>query len=153
VIDKRFGTGEGGQQIADGPDSGGQAERSLWIMKAAASALSDKISKDTPLRLSVAAALAFPDGSMTTSGLRKEAARGRLAIERIAGKDYTTLAAIEEMRALCRVRQKGPVYGSGPKNESPMGPSGNAQCGSSETDRARSARAALHKIARARSVP
>ena len=36
--------------------------------------------------------LAYPDGSMTASGLRREAARGRLAIERVAGKDYTTLA-------------------------------------------------------------
>jgi hypothetical protein len=32
------------------------------------------------LRLSMAAALAFPDGSMTASGLRREAARGRLVI-------------------------------------------------------------------------
>jgi hypothetical protein len=30
-------------------------------------------------------------GSMTASGLRREAARGRLQIERIAGKDFTTL--------------------------------------------------------------
>jgi len=36
------------------------------------------ISPDAPLRLSVAAALAFPDGSMTASGLRREGARGRL---------------------------------------------------------------------------
>jgi hypothetical protein len=34
----------------------------------------DKISPDTPLRLRVAAALAFPDGTMTASGLRQEAA-------------------------------------------------------------------------------
>jgi hypothetical protein len=53
----------------------------------------------------VAAALAFPDGSMTASGLRREAARGRLVIERIAGKDYTTLANIERMREQCRVEQ------------------------------------------------
>jgi hypothetical protein len=32
---------------------------------------------ETPLRLNVAAVLAFPDGSMTASGLRREAARGR----------------------------------------------------------------------------
>ena len=64
------------------------------------------VSPDTPLRLSVAAALAFPDGSMTASGLRRECARGRLVVERIAGKDYTTLANIERMRELCRVQQK-----------------------------------------------
>lgn len=46
---------------------------------------------DTPLRLSVAASIAFPDGSMSASGLRREAARGRLVIERIGGTDYRTV--------------------------------------------------------------
>lgn len=55
-----------------------------------------------PLRLAVAVAMAFPDGSMTASGLRREGARGRLVIERIAGKDYTTLFYIERMRDLYR---------------------------------------------------
>ena len=63
----------------------------------------EQITSDTPLRLGVAAAIGFPDGSMTASGLRRECARGRLVVERIAGKDYTTLANIERMRALCRV--------------------------------------------------
>ena len=54
----------------------------------------EDIGDDQPLRLAVAAALAYPDGSMTASGLRREAARGRLVIERTAGKDYTTRAAI-----------------------------------------------------------
>lgn len=58
---------------------------------------------DAPLRLSLAAKLAFPDGSMTASGLRREAARGRLRIERIANKDFVTLAEIKRMRELCRV--------------------------------------------------
>lgn len=62
----------------------------------------EQIAPTTPLRLSVAAALAYPDGSMTVSGLRKEAKRGRLVIERTAGKDYTTLVDIERMRGLCR---------------------------------------------------
>jgi hypothetical protein len=48
----------------------------------------------------------FPDGSMTASGLRREALRGRMQVERIAGKDYTTLEAINEMRELCRVQAK-----------------------------------------------
>jgi hypothetical protein len=65
-----------------------------------------------PLRLEVAAAYAFPDGSMSASGLRREAARGRLMIERIAGKDYTTLGAIKEMRERCRSVAKGPACGS-----------------------------------------
>ena len=46
---------------------------------------------DTPLRLDVAAKLAFPDGSVTAGSLRREARAGRLVIERIAGKDFTTL--------------------------------------------------------------
>ena len=40
----------------------------------------NEIADDTPLRLNVAAALAYPDGSMMVSGLRREAARGRLGI-------------------------------------------------------------------------
>ena len=50
---------------------------------------------DTPLRLKVAAKIAFPDGSMTDSGLRSEIAKGRLAVERIAGRQYVTLNAIK----------------------------------------------------------
>jgi hypothetical protein len=42
---------------------------------------------------------------MTAAGLRREAKRGRLVIERIAGKDYTTLNHIRRMRELCRVKQ------------------------------------------------
>lgn len=69
----------------------------------------DRIDQNTPLRLARAAALAFPDGSMTEKGLRREFQRGRLVIERIAGKDYTTLSEIEKMRVLCRVQQKSPL--------------------------------------------
>jgi hypothetical protein len=68
----------------------------------------EMIGQNAPLRLGVAAALAFPDGSMTASGLRREAMRGHLVIERIAGKDYTTLANIERMRELCRVETRVP---------------------------------------------
>lgn len=38
----------------------------------------DEIKPDTPLPLGMAAALVFPDGSMTAFGLRREGARGRL---------------------------------------------------------------------------
>ncbi|MDA9420636.1 hypothetical protein XH97_00245 [Bradyrhizobium sp. CCBAU 53380] len=65
-----------------------------------------RLAPDAPLRLSIAAKLAFPDGSMTASGLRREALRGRLQVERIAGKDYTTLEAITEMRKQCRVQAR-----------------------------------------------
>jgi hypothetical protein len=70
-----------------------------------------EISRNSPLRLHIAAALAFPDGSMKVSGLRREANRGRLVIERVAGKDYTTLQAIDEMRKLCRDHPKVPDCG------------------------------------------
>ena len=76
----------------------------------------EKVTPDTPLRLEIAAVFAFPDGSMTAAGLRREGARGRLVIERIAGKDYTTLANIERMREKCRVMQKEPDCGSNQKN-------------------------------------
>ena len=71
------------------------------------------VSPTTPLRLSRAVELAWPEGGMTVSGLRREAARGRLVMERVAGKDFVTLAAIERMRELCRVGQKGLASGSG----------------------------------------
>jgi hypothetical protein len=64
------------------------------------------IRPDTPLRLDVAARLVFPDGSITASGLRREIARGRLAYEMIAGKQFTTLSNIAEMRELCRTSVK-----------------------------------------------
>jgi hypothetical protein len=74
------------------------------------------VSSTAPLRLDVAAQLALPAGGMTAAGLRREAAKGRLAaIERIAGKDYTTLADIEEMRALCRTNPRVLDSGSDPQ--------------------------------------
>jgi hypothetical protein len=82
-------------------------------MRRAALPSRDQIGPDTPLRLGDAADLAFPGGSMSASGLRREAARGRLVIERIAGKDFTTLKNIERMRELCRVEAKVPDSGSG----------------------------------------
>jgi hypothetical protein len=111
-----------------------------------------EVGDDMPLRLAVAAALAYPDGSMTASGLRREAARGRLVIERTAGKDYTTLAAIEKMRALCRVQGKALACGSDPRSGTPTARSKSGRSGSSEMGRAKSARTALQKIARAPSA-
>jgi hypothetical protein len=66
----------------------------------------DSAGPDTMLRLEAAAALAFPDGSMTVASLRREAAAGRLAVFRIAGKDFTTLADVLEMKSKCRVPAK-----------------------------------------------
>jgi hypothetical protein len=95
----------------------------------------DKISATTPLRLAVAAEIAYPDGSMTATGLRREAARGKLAIERVAGKDYTTLAAIDEMRTLCRVKLKAHVSGSSQESPQPKREPRGKLSGSSKTER------------------
>jgi hypothetical protein len=100
--------------------------------------------RDAPLRLAIAAELAFPDGSMKAKGLRKEAERGRLAIFRIANKDYTTLRAIDEMTEACRVSPKVPVSGSAERAET-AGRSSRGVPGSSSTELGRSARDALRK--------
>jgi hypothetical protein len=91
--------------------------------------LTQGIGNDTPLRLAAAAKLAFPGGGMSESGLRREAKRGKLVIERIAGKDYTTLNHIKRMREQCRARSSRPDSTSSPNRETsavklPMPPSG-----------------------------
>lgn len=93
------------------------------------------ITPTTPFRLKVAAALAFPDGSMSEKALREMGHARRLTVEKIRGKDYTTLADIEEMRKLCRVLAKGQDSGS---TSAPA-----KQCGSSATGSGMSAQAAL----------
>lgn len=75
-------------------------------------ALDPEKRKNVPLRLAVAARLSFPDGTMGASGLRKERDRGNLVTEMIAGKEYTTLAAIERMRELCRRGQPATLPGT-----------------------------------------
>ena len=104
------------------------------------------ITPDTPLRLKVAAAIAYPDGSMTASGLRKEAGRGRLVIERTAGKDYTTLAAIEEMRRLCQLHPKDHACGSARSGETDAAASPTPASTSSETESIKRAQAAAEMI-------
>jgi hypothetical protein len=105
-----------------------------------------EIADDTPLRLNIAAALAYPDGSMTASGLRREAARGRLAIERTAGKDYTTLGAIRTMRDLCRREARGRDCGSGGGAATDGRGSRTTPSGSSETETIKRAQAAAKMI-------
>jgi len=67
-----------------------------------------QIDPDEPLRLAEALKIAFPRGGMTLAGLRREISRKRLTVEIIAGKHFTTLANIEEMRRQCRVQARGP---------------------------------------------
>lgn len=93
--------------------------------------LPESVPDSAPIRLDVAAALAFPDGTMTAAGLRRESARGRLAINRIAGKDYTTLAAVREMIRKCRVQPKERASGLDRQDEisresSPTRPHGSS---------------------------
>jgi hypothetical protein len=116
----------------------------------------DQIADNAPLRLDIAAALAFPDGSMTASGLRREAGRGRLAIERVAGKDYTTLGAIHEMRQRCRVEARDRASGCVEHNmiamaASPMPPSGSSK--TANIERARDAALTIVEGLRRRSRP
>jgi hypothetical protein len=61
----------------------------------------------TPLRLDIAAKIAFPDGTMGTAGLRSERDAGRLVTEMIAGKEFVTIASILDMRLKCRGLRKG----------------------------------------------
>lgn len=74
----------------------------------------DNVDPDQPLRLSDAVKYGFPHGGMTVSGLRREAAKGRLVVEKIANKDFTTLRAIQEMRNQCRVKVEVHVSGGVP---------------------------------------
>jgi hypothetical protein len=105
-----------------------------------------KIDPDAPLRLSLAASIAYPDGSMTASGLRREATRGRLVIERTAGKDYTTLSNISRMRELCRVEARDPAFGYAKHNMIEPESSPIPQRGTSKTDNTARARDAALMI-------
>jgi len=114
------------------------------------------IGPDTPLRLTVAAKLAFPDGGITAASLRREASAGRLVIERIAGKDFTTLTHIENMRreaAKCRDGVKAHASGSNRRNATRAGDLSDRQHGSSETEREKSALAALEATTKALNDP
>ncbi|HQS49925.1 MAG TPA: hypothetical protein PK706_26355 [Xanthobacteraceae bacterium] len=103
------------------------------------------ITDTTPLRLCVAAAIAFPDGSITASSLRRESLKGRLAVVRVANKDYTTLKAIEEMMGQCRVQPKEPACGSSPQRQTPArASSGSNPFGSLGMEERRLALDALH---------
>lgn len=102
-----------------------------------------EVDDTTPLRLDVAAAIAFPGGAMTGAGLRREAARNRLAVSRVAGKDWTTLRAIAEMIELCRAAPKAPTSSSNGQRRIPKAGSPGTHRGSSEMDDGKSARAAV----------
>jgi hypothetical protein len=113
-----------------------------------------EINSDSPLRLDVAAKIAFPFGGMTASGLRREAKRGRLIVERIAGKDYTTLRYIEEMKRQRRNEpEKAQDCGYSPSVKKKVAASGKPVGSSAMMDRSSSALAALEKTVKALNVP
>lgn len=82
--DQRSPTGEVGRSVAD-------------------------VDPNAPLLLGTAARLAFPDGAVSAATLKRQHRKGLLVIERIGGRDFTTLNAIDEMRRLCRVTPNPPV--------------------------------------------
>src|ERR1700704_2871380 len=92
-----------------------------------------EITPNTPLRLADAIKIGFPMGGMTVAGLRRERDRNRLVIEKIAGKEFTTLAHIERMRELCRVEARAPGSTSNPNGETTPEPSHTEPPGSSAT--------------------
>jgi hypothetical protein len=107
-----------------------------------------EVGLDIPLRLDQAVEVAFLFGGMTVSGLRKERDRQNLVTEMIAGKEFTTLRNIEEMRVKCRAQQKVQDCGSSPKSETIKVSSSGERFGSLEMDRKKSARAALEITAK-----
>jgi len=102
-----------------------------------------EITPNTPLRLADAVKIAFPMGGMTVAGLRRERDRNRLVIEKIAGKEFTTLAHIERMRKLCRDEAKELGFISRLRAETRVERLPTEQPGSSETMAGISAQAAL----------
>ena len=104
--------------------------------------MAEFVDPDAPLRLEVAAKIAFPQGGITVSGLRREIARGRLEAEEIAGKYFTTLANIKRMREKCRVSVKDHASGNVQHDAKEVGPSPR-QSGSLKTQGGISPQAAL----------
>jgi hypothetical protein len=116
-------------------------------MKARSARLPDRdaITPNTPLHLETAAALAFPDGSISALALRNAAARGELEHMRIGGRILTKLAWIEEFTERCRHKPKGRAYGGA---EAPRGQMASAETatGSSKTTTDVSARASAQLV-------
>src|ERR1700752_5213571 len=92
----------------------------------------------TKIRLAEAA----ERSGLTVTALRKEAARGRLKIYRVANKDFTTLEEIDRIFEQCQIPPKEPASGSGQLLRE-MEKSFNKLAGSSSTMDDTLARAAL----------
>lgn len=88
----------------------------------------ETVTPTTPLRLEIAAELGFPGGSMTAASLRRLVVAQKLEHEKVAGKYFVTLSAIEEMRKACRVPAKAPASPS--KERAADNPPGSLKTGS-----------------------
>lgn len=77
-------------------------------MTAPAIAPSDWITLDT------AAALAFPDGTVTVHVLRTQRNKGLLDTWRLGRREYTTLEAVNRMKQKCHAAPRQPASGSAP---------------------------------------
>lgn len=91
-----------------------------------------QITDDDPVRLNDAVTMFFPAGGMTLSALRTEAKKGRLVVERIAGKDFVTRRAINEMRRQCRDQGSRHASSSEKTGEGASGSSGTAEAMSAQ---------------------
>lgn len=76
--------------------SRGRTARNRWQRKNA----HEQVFTEHTSSIGIGGLRSISAGGMTVSGLRRETARGRLEIEVIAGKHFTTLAAIARMRQL-----------------------------------------------------
>jgi hypothetical protein len=102
---------------------------------------------DMPLRLEAAAIAEFgADGGMGARGLRREAARGRLVIYRVAGKDYTTRQDIKDMLQQCRAADRGRDSTCANLDATAADASAMAPSGSSSTGDTSAAQAAARTI-------
>lgn len=100
---------------------------------------------DLSKRIRLAEAAAYY--GLTVSALRNEGKRGRLAVWRVAGKDWTSLAECERMFDRCPVAVKEPASISAPAGSAPA--SASPPPGSSSMDEAKLALASALASARA----
>jgi hypothetical protein len=96
---------------------------------------------DPAISLATAAALVFPDGTVTETSLRTEYRAGRLRCFKVAGKLLTTETAVREMLTQCHAAPKAPACISAKLAQA------TRQSGLSETDSAKLAQAAAKGIA------
>ncbi len=104
------------------------------------------IDLDRPYRLKDILPLAYPGGEMTVSGLRREIAKGNLIVELVAGKQFVTMRAIQEMREKCRGQRKVRASGSARSGSTRTGSGYRTASGSSSMAASTSPQDALNQM-------